>query len=75
MVQSDPLLDVVTPIQLDVELVKVEMVVMTEDEHGEEEETGVGQTLSPAEQEVCDEGSSAGRAECAAARTNLETDK
>lgn len=65
----------VTPIQLDVELVKVEMMVMTEDEQGEEEETGIGQTLSPAEHEACDESSAAGRAECAVARVILETDK
>uniref|UniRef100_A0A3Q3X5X7 C2H2-type domain-containing protein n=1 Tax=Mola mola TaxID=94237 RepID=A0A3Q3X5X7_MOLML len=45
-VQSDPLLDVVTPIQLDVELVKVEMMVMTEDEQGEEEETGIDSSSS-----------------------------
>ncbi|KAM7375583.1 hypothetical protein PAMA_014609 [Pampus argenteus] len=59
-VQSDPLPDVVSPVQLDVELVKEEVVVMTEDEQDEqeeEEETVIGEMMSPVEQEASNESS------------------
>ncbi|KAM7365835.1 hypothetical protein PAMP_016737 [Pampus punctatissimus] len=59
-VQSDPLPDVVSPVQLDVELVKEEVVVMTEDEQDEQEEeedTVIGEMMSPVEQEASNESS------------------
>lgn len=74
-VQSDPLPDVVSPIQLDVELVKVEVVVMTEDEQEEVEETVIGQTMSPVEQEVSNESSALGDDECAVTPVILEADR
>lgn len=58
--QLDRLPSVVNPIQLDVELVKVEVVVMTEDEQEEVEETVIGQTVSPVEQEASNESSAEG---------------
>ncbi|XP_038568812.1 zinc finger protein ZFMSA12A-like isoform X2 [Micropterus salmoides] len=64
-VQSDPPPDVVGPIQLDVELVKVEVVVMTEDEQEEVQETAIGPTVSPEEREASDESSAVGGDECA----------
>lgn len=45
-VQSDALPEVSSPFQLDVELVKVEVVVMTEDEQEEVEETVIGSEAS-----------------------------
>uniref|UniRef100_A0A8C4H082 C2H2-type domain-containing protein n=1 Tax=Dicentrarchus labrax TaxID=13489 RepID=A0A8C4H082_DICLA len=50
-VQSDPVL------QLDVELVKVEVVVMTEDEQEDVEEAVIGRAASPVEQEASNESS------------------
>lgn len=63
-VQSDALHDVGGPLQLDVELVKVEVVVMTEDEQEEVEETVIGQNVSPVEQEASNESSAAGSDDC-----------
>lgn len=54
-VQSDTALDVVSPPQLDVDLVKVEVVVMTEDEQEELDEPVVGQTESQAGTEASNE--------------------
>lgn len=54
-VQSDPVL------QLDVELVKVEVVVMTEDE----QEAVIGRAASPVEQETSNESSAPGDDDCA----------
>lgn len=55
VVQSDPLPSTVNPVQL----VKVEVVMMTEDEQ-EVEETVIGPTVSPAEQEASSESSAEG---------------
>ncbi|XP_044043460.1 uncharacterized protein LOC122871917 isoform X3 [Siniperca chuatsi] len=74
-VQSDPLPDAVSPIQLDVELVKVEVVVMTEDEQEEVEETVIGQTMSPVEHEASSERSAEGGDDCAVAPVILEVDR
>lgn len=74
-VQSDPLADVVSPVQLDVELVKVEVVVMTEDEQEQVEETVIGQTMSPVEQEASNESSVVGGEECAVTPVILEVDR
>ncbi|XP_040887892.1 zinc finger protein 436-like isoform X2 [Toxotes jaculatrix] len=73
-VQSDALPDVVSPVQLDVELVKVEVVVMTEDEQEEVEETVIGQTVSPVEQEASSESSAVGGDECSVTPVVLEVD-
>lgn len=54
-VQSDPLPDMVPPVQLDVELVKEEVVVvLTEDGLEEVEEAVMGRAISPVEQEAGD---------------------
>nr|XP_046237773.1 zinc finger protein 436-like isoform X2 [Scatophagus argus] len=74
-VQSDPLSEVLSPVHLDVELVKVEVVVMTEDEQEEVEETVVGQTTSPAEQESSSEGSAVDGDECAVVPVAVEADR
>lgn len=74
-VQSDPLPDVVSPVQLDVELVKVEVVVMTEDKQEEVQETVIGQAMSPVEQEASNECSPAGDDGCAAIPVVLESDR
>ncbi|XP_035533309.1 uncharacterized protein LOC118339718 [Morone saxatilis] len=58
-VQSDPVL------QLDVELVKVEVVVMTEDEQEDVEEAVIGRAASPVEQETSNESSAPGDDDCA----------
>uniref|UniRef100_A0A8C4NLT8 TERF1-interacting nuclear factor 2 N-terminal domain-containing protein n=1 Tax=Dicentrarchus labrax TaxID=13489 RepID=A0A8C4NLT8_DICLA len=58
-VQSDPVL------QLDVELVKVEVVVMTEDEQEDVEEAVIGRAASPVEQEASNESSAPGGNDCA----------
>lgn len=73
--QSDPLPDVSSPIQLDVELVKVEVVVMTEDEREQVEETVIGQTVTQVEQEASNESSVVGGDECAVAPVILEADR
>lgn len=67
-VQSDSFPDVASPVQLDVELVKEEVVVvLTEDELEEVEEAVIGQAVSPVNQGV-----SAGAGdECA---VNMEVD-
>lgn len=64
-VQSDPFPDV--------ELVKVEVVVMTEDEQEEVEETVIGQ--SPVEQDTSNESSAEGGDECAVTPVILEEDR
>lgn len=74
-VQSDPLPEVVGPIHLDVELVKVEVVVMTEDELEEVEETVIGQAVPLAEQEASNESSAAGGDECAVTPVIVEADR
>lgn len=71
-VQSDPLPDVV---QLDVELVKVEVVVMTEDEQEDVEETVIDHAVSPADQEMSNESSAAGGDGCAVTPVILEEDR
>lgn len=71
-VQSDSLPDVVNPIQLDVELVKVEVVVMTEDEQEEVEETVISQTVLPVEQEVSNQNSAEGGDDCSVTPVILE---
>ncbi len=70
-VQSD-IPDVVGPIQLDVELVKVEVVVMTEDGQEEEEETVITQTV---EQEASSECLVVGGEEAAITPVILEVDR
>lgn len=68
-VQSDPLPDTMPPVQLDVELVKEEVVVvLTEDELEEVEEAVIGRATSPVDQEV----SSMAGDECA---VNVEVDR
>lgn len=74
-IQSEPLPDVVSPIQLEVELVKVEVVVMTEDEQEDVEETVIGQTVSLVEQEASSESSAVGEEDCAVTPVNLEVDR
>ncbi|AWO95528.1 putative zinc finger protein 271-like [Scophthalmus maximus] len=74
-VQSDALPGAVRPVQLDVELVKVEVVVMTEDEREQEvEETVIGQTESPVEQEASNESSMTYGDECAVTSVMLQVD-
>lgn len=52
-VQSNPFPDVASPVQLDVELVKEEVVVvLTEDELEEVEEAVIGRAVSPVDQGV-----------------------
>ncbi|XP_054479654.1 uncharacterized protein LOC129111644 [Anoplopoma fimbria] len=64
-VQSDP--------PPDVEVVKVEVVVMTEDEEQEEaEETVIGQSGSPAEQEASNQSAAVGGDECPVTPVILE---
>ena len=65
----------VSPVQLDVELVKVEVVVMTEDEQEEVEETVIGQTMSLVEQETSNESSALGGEECSITPVILEVDR
>lgn len=68
-VQSDPFPDVASPVQLDVELVKEEVVVvLTEDELEEVEEAVIGRAMSPVDQGV----SAVGGDECA---VNMEVDR
>ncbi|XP_073318785.1 uncharacterized protein [Pagrus major] len=74
-VQSDPLSAMDGPIQLDVELVKVEVVVMAEDEQEEVEETVIGETMSPEEQEASNQSSVEGGDECATPPVILEVDR
>lgn len=67
--QSDPLPEVVPPVQLDVELVKEEVVVvLTGDELEEVEETVIGRAMLPMDQEV----SSMAGGDCA---ENVEVDR
>lgn len=66
-VQSDPLPDV--------ELVKVEVVVMTEDEQEEVEETVIGPTMSSADHEASSESSATGGDECTITPVILEVDR
>ncbi|KAE8277402.1 hypothetical protein D5F01_LYC24669 [Larimichthys crocea] len=74
-VQSDPLCAVDHPAQLDVELIKVEVVVMTEDEQDEVEETVIGQTASPVEHEASNESSALGDGDCAVTPVTQEVDR
>ncbi|XP_039997705.1 oocyte zinc finger protein XlCOF22-like isoform X2 [Xiphias gladius] len=74
-IQSEPLPGVVSPTQLDVELVKVEVVVMTEDEQEEVEETVIARTMSPVEQEASNESSALGEEECSVTPVILEVDR
>ena len=75
-VQSDPLSAVGDAIQLDVELVKVEVVVMAEDEQEQVEETVIGETMSAAEeQEASNQSSEEGGDECVTSPVNLEVDR
>ncbi|XP_041834340.1 zinc finger protein ZFMSA12A-like [Melanotaenia boesemani] len=69
-VQSDVLPDVGGPLQLDVELVKVEVVVITEEEQEEVEETVIGQTVSLAETEASNQSE-----ECSITPVILEEDR
>ncbi|XP_023252209.1 oocyte zinc finger protein XlCOF22-like isoform X1 [Seriola lalandi dorsalis] len=73
-VQVDPLPAVASPLQLDVELVKVEVVVMTEDEQEELEETVICQAVSPVEQEASNEDSAVGGDECSVTPVIVEVD-
>lgn len=74
-VQSDPLSAVGDAIQLDVELVKVEVVVMAEDEQEEVEETVIGETMLPEEQEASNQSSEEGGDQCDTPPVNLEVDR
>ncbi|KAM9334329.1 uncharacterized protein ABDE67_022057 [Symphorus nematophorus] len=73
--QSGAVPDTVSPLQLDVELVKVEVVVMTEDEQEDVEETVIGQSVSPAEQEASNQSSVPGGANCDVTRVILDVDR
>ncbi|KAI3366181.1 hypothetical protein L3Q82_010011 [Scortum barcoo] len=73
--QSEPLPDVVSPVQLDVELVKVEVVVMTEDEQEDVEETVIGQTAPQVEQEASSESSAVGGDDCIVTPVTLKVDR
>uniref|UniRef100_A0A3Q3IDV4 C2H2-type domain-containing protein n=1 Tax=Monopterus albus TaxID=43700 RepID=A0A3Q3IDV4_MONAL len=68
--QSNAFPDVASPVQLDVELVKVEVVVMTEDKQDNVEERLIGQTVSPVEQETSSESSA-----CSVTPVILEVDR
>lgn len=60
-VQSDPFLDMVPPVHLDVELVKEEVVVtLNEEELEEVEEAVIGQVMSPVDQEASEVGGDEG---------------
>lgn len=74
-VQSDPLSAVGDAIQLDVELVKVEVVVMAEDEQEQVEETMIGETMSAEEQEASNQSSEEGGDECITSPVNPEVDR
>lgn len=74
-VQTDPVPEVVGPIHLDVELVKVEVVVMTEDEQEAVEETVIGQTVPLAEQEASNESLAASGDECTVTPVIVEADR
>ncbi|XP_041637395.1 zinc finger protein ZFMSA12A-like [Cheilinus undulatus] len=63
-VQSDALPAELSPLQLDVELVKVEVVVMTEDEQEEVEEMVISNTVLPGEQEASNQSSAVGGDDC-----------
>lgn len=71
-VQVEALPAVVSPVHLDVELVKVEVVVMTEDEQ-EVEETLIDEVVSPIEQEASNQ-SSAGGDECSITPVEVEVE-
>ncbi|XP_069577362.1 zinc finger protein 271-like isoform X1 [Brachyistius frenatus] len=74
-VLSDALPDVGSPLQLDVELVKVEVVVTTEDEQEDVEETVIGETVSSVEQEASNQSSTAGSDECSVTAVVLGVDR
>lgn len=65
----------VGPVQLDVELVKVEVVVMTEDEQEDVQETVIGQAVMAVEQEASNESSAVGGDECSDTPVVLEVDR
>lgn len=69
-IQSDVLPEVSSPLQLDVELVKVEVVVITEDEQEEIEETVIGSEL-----EASNESSAAIGNECVVTPVVVEVDR
>ncbi|XP_050921789.1 zinc finger protein ZFP2 isoform X4 [Lates calcarifer] len=73
--EPDGLPDVVGPVQLDVELVKVEVVVMTEDEQEDVQETVIGQAVMAVEQEASNESSAVGGDECSDTPVVLEVDR
>ncbi|XP_051799205.1 uncharacterized protein LOC110971726 isoform X1 [Acanthochromis polyacanthus] len=74
-----PTADTVTqsdrPVQLDVELVKVEVVVMTEDEQEDVQEAVIGQNESPGSPEMTNESSAADSNTCLVAHVVLEEDR
>ncbi|XP_028255523.1 zinc finger protein ZFMSA12A-like isoform X2 [Parambassis ranga] len=70
-VESDALPEVNGPSLVDTELVKVEVVVMTEDGHEEVETTVIGQTESAEGQESSNEST----AECSTASVELDVDR
>ncbi|XP_067357201.1 zinc finger protein 345-like isoform X2 [Channa argus] len=73
--QSDPLPEAVNPVQLNVDMVKVEVVVMTQEKHEEVEEAMIGQTMSPVEQEASNESSAEGGEERSVTPVILEVFK
>lgn len=74
-VQSDAPLDMVSPPRLDVDLVKVEVVVMTEDEQEELDEPVVGQTESQAGTETSNEKVAQSGDECDVTPVILDADR
>lgn len=62
-------------VQLDVELVKVEVVVMTEDEQDDVQETVIGQDKSPGSPEMTNDSSAADSNRCPATDVVLEEDR
>ncbi|XP_008301636.1 zinc finger protein ZFMSA12A-like [Stegastes partitus] len=63
------------PVQLDVELVKVEVVVMAEDEQGDIHEAVIGQNVSPGSLEASNESSAACSNGCPVAHVVPEVDR
>uniref|UniRef100_UPI0037E7BE3D zinc finger protein 271-like n=1 Tax=Semicossyphus pulcher TaxID=241346 RepID=UPI0037E7BE3D len=74
-VQSGALPAEASPVHLDVELVKVEVVVMTEDEQEEVEEMVIGDTMSPEELEVSNQSSAVDGDECVVTPVMVEEDR
>ncbi|XP_035798300.1 zinc finger protein ZFMSA12A-like isoform X3 [Amphiprion ocellaris] len=63
------------PVQLDVELVKVEVVVMTEDEQDNVQDAVIGQNESPGSPEMPNESSAADSNGCPVTHVGLEEDR